>query len=249
MTDRSLPSRSARRSEGGSDPSTSSAPSASPWRLARREGSAQTLHDLNLPDGTIPELWDLQIPAPAIVVGSRQTLPQSGHDRAVAAGVEIAGRRSGGGAVLIEPQTAVWVDVLVPAGHPWFADDLTKAFMAIGERWADALGSLGHIGEVCAKGPDNDDEIARKVCFAGLGWGEVTIDGSKTVGLSQRRTRWGARVQCLADLSGAPAQIGRYVGVTPGEQAIIDRRCGRVIDSTDGAADRLRAAFLSSLSS
>ena len=33
------------------------------------------------------------------------------------------------------------------------------------------------------------------VCFAGLGPGEVSLDGRKLVGLSQRRTRNGVRIQ------------------------------------------------------
>ena len=33
------------------------------------------------------------------------------------------------------------------------------------------------------------------VCFAGLGPGEVLLDGRKLVGLSQRRTRNGVRIQ------------------------------------------------------
>ena len=34
------------------------------------------------------------------------------------------------------------------------------------------------------------------VCFAGIGGGEVIRDGRKVVGISQRRTRAGARFQC-----------------------------------------------------
>ena len=35
------------------------------------------------------------------------------------------------------------------------------------------------------------------MCFAGLGPGEVTVDGRKVVGISQRRTRAAARFQCV----------------------------------------------------
>lgn len=38
--------------------------------------------------------------------------------------------------------------------------------------------------------------LATVVCFAGLAPGEVTVDGAKVVGISQRRTRAGARFQC-----------------------------------------------------
>ena len=38
--------------------------------------------------------------------------------------------------------------------------------------------------------------IRSLVCFAGLGPGEVTVAGAKALGISQRRTRAGARFQC-----------------------------------------------------
>jgi hypothetical protein len=38
------------------------------------------------------------------------------------------------------------------------------------------------------------------VCFAGLAAGEVIVDGAKVVGISQRRTRAGARFQCSVPL-------------------------------------------------
>ena len=37
------------------------------------------------------------------------------------------------------------------------------------------------------------------VCFAGIAPGEVLLDGVKLVGLSQRRTRRGARFQCAVN--------------------------------------------------
>ena len=42
------------------------------------------------------------------------------------------------------------------------------------------------------------------VCFAGVGTGEVSVGDRKLVGLSQRRTRTGARFQCLVHLAWEP---------------------------------------------
>jgi hypothetical protein len=39
---------------------------------------------------------------------------------------------------------------------------------------------------------------SRLVCFAGIGPGEVLVGGRKAVGISHRRTRAGARFQCVA---------------------------------------------------
>jgi lipoate-protein ligase A len=40
-----------------------------------------------------------------------------------------------------------------------------------------------------------DTAWSELVCFAGLGPGELSLDGRKLVGLSQRRTRNGIRIQ------------------------------------------------------
>lgn len=43
------------------------------------------------------------------------------------------------------------------------------------------------------------DRVAGRVaCFAALGPGELSVDGRKVLGISQRRTRFGARFQCIA---------------------------------------------------
>jgi hypothetical protein len=45
-----------------------------------------------------------------------------------------------------------------------------------------------------------DSDWSALVCFAGIGPGEV-LDGAKLVGLSQRRTRAGARIQGLMHIA------------------------------------------------
>lgn len=214
------------------------------WAVERIDGTAQSHHDLAFPERAVAHVWDLRIAAKALVLGSRQKLSESGLARAQLDGVEIATRRSGGGAVLIDPNTAAWIDVLVPMTHPWCGDDLTVAFLAVGERWAQVLRELGHDAEVYRGRPDRHDGLAAQACFAGLGWGEVTIDGSKVVGLSQRRTRWGARVQCLADLSGGAAHVGDYLNLDSAERDQLRTRCGRAIDASARVSDTLAAAFL-----
>jgi hypothetical protein len=47
-------------------------------------------------------------------------------------------------------------------------------------------------------GPLQRTPWSPSVCFAGLGPGEVTLDGRKVVGLSQRRTREAVLFQCCA---------------------------------------------------
>ena len=144
-------------------------------------------------DLTGPEVWVCDLTDAAIVLGSRQTPDVVDADACRAAGLEIVRRRSGGGAVLLRPDAAAWVDVVLP--HGVAPDDVRGSMVWIGERWADVLSSMVsgalavHLGGmVCTP-------WSGLVCFAGVGPGEVAVDGRKFVGLSQRRTRHGIRIQ------------------------------------------------------
>src|SRR5690606_5160197 len=114
-------------------------------------------------------------------------------DACRAAGLGIVRRRSGGGAVLLRPDAVAWIDVVLP--HGVAPDDVRGSMVWIGERWAAVLAASvrGTVavhagGMVCTPWSD-------LVCFAGIGPGEVLVDGRKFVGLSQRRTRRGIRIQ------------------------------------------------------
>lgn len=118
-------------------------------------------------------------------------------------GLAVVSRHSGGGAVLLDPHL-LSLDVLVPVGHPWLAgDDLGAVFGHVGRAWAGALRRVGvaevavHEGPATARRRGSPRErLLAAVCYATLGRGEVTAGGRKLVGLSQRRRRQGALVQC-----------------------------------------------------
>ena len=140
-----------------------------------------------------PEVWVCDLTDAAIVLGSRQTPDLVDVEACRAAGLEIVRRRSGGGAVLLRPDAVVWIDLVLP--HGVAPDDVRGSMVWIGERWGDVLASAvaGEIsvhdgGMVCTPWSD-------LVCFAGVGPGEVLVDGRKFLGLSQRRNRHGIRVQ------------------------------------------------------
>lgn len=142
---------------------------------------------------TEPEVWICDPTDAAIVLGSRQAPDLVDAARCRAAGLSIVRRRSGGGAVLLRPDAVVWIDAVLP--HGVAPDDVRGSMVWIGERWRDVLAA--HIrgdptvhtgGMVCTPWSD-------LVCFAGIGPGEVLVGGRKLVGLSQRRTRLGIRVQ------------------------------------------------------
>jgi lipoate-protein ligase A len=84
------------------------------------------------------------------------------------------------------------------------------------------------------------------VCFAGLGPGEITVDGRKVVGMSQRRTREAALFQCCAALRWEPERLldllalddaARALGAA--ELADVAAGIGRDVDLVGGLVDAL----------
>ena len=135
---------------------------------------------------------------PALVLGSTQPVSVVDSGVAAAAGVDVVRRHSGGGAVLLRPGAVVWVDVLVPAGDPRWEPDVNRAFLWLGRAWAAAVADLGVEGAAVHEGALVRTRWSERVCFAGVGPGEVTVAGHKVVGISSRRRREGALFQCAA---------------------------------------------------
>jgi lipoate-protein ligase A len=165
------------------------------WQVETWLGSAAALHALDWPEPLAPTVWVFEVERPALVLGSAQRPADVDHDALDRAGIDLAQRRSGGGAVLVEPGAGAWIDVLIPRGDLRWDDDVLRSFPWLGQAWVDALADLGLAAEV-HRGALACGAWGRQVCFAAIGSGEVTIDGAKAIGLSQRRTRTGARFQC-----------------------------------------------------
>lgn len=136
---------------------------------------------------------------PALVLGSTQRTPLIDREQAGDAGIEVCQRRSGGGLVYVDPSNSLWIDAVVPRGHGLWKDDVGLAFEWIGQTWARALTAIGAGNHIRVhRGRLMHPDWGRVICFAGLGPGEVVVDGHKVVGLSQRRTKDMARFQGLA---------------------------------------------------
>ena len=133
--------------------------------------------------------------ATTVVLGSRQ--PVSDLDDRVLARetVAVRRRRGGGGAVLLGPGDC-WVEVWLPAGAGTFRDDLRATACLVGECWQSLLASMGLSTEIHRSGVLRPDE-GSVACFAGLGPGELTVQGRKLLGLSQWRSREGALVSSV----------------------------------------------------
>ncbi len=188
-----------------------------PWR---RSGSAGEFHALALPEPVELEVWVFEVEHPALVVGSAQRVEQVVDVEAcAAAGVEVVRRRSGGGAVLLEPGAITWFDVIVPAARlrdEGIGDDIARSMVWMGAHVAGALGEL-EVGAVTVHdGPMVASPWSAAVCFAGVGPGEVLLDGVKLVGISQRRTRAGARFQCAVHTRWSPDRLADLLRSRPG---------------------------------
>jgi len=155
----------------------------------------------------------------AVVLGSLQ--PESDVDagRVTAAGVSVVRRRSGGGAVLVGPDELIWVDIVIPAGDPLWEPDVGRAFWWLGDAWAAALDGAGLSGGQVWRGGLVRGPWSDRVCFAGRGPGEVTVDRAKVVGMAQRRSRTGALFQCAVPVVWDPRSLLDLLALDDGERA------------------------------
>ncbi len=188
--------------------------------VERHRGSAADFHGRDVPDDGGVHVWWFDVSAPAVALGSRQGPELLDHDAVRRAGVEVVRRRSGGGAVLLVPGEVVWVDVVVPVALLPTGLDLRAAMVWMGEIWLQGLLALGadaerlavhHGGMVCTP-------WSSAICFAGIGPGELVLDGRKLVGLSQRRTRAAARFQCAVHRS---VELAAILPLLAGEQPAV----------------------------
>ena len=108
---------------------------------------------------------------------------------------------------MLIPGEVVWVDVLLPAGHPGWADDVHRPMVWLGRAVSAAFRAAGLEGATVHDGAMVRTEHSQLICFDGLGPGEVTTGGAKLVGISQRRTRAAARLQCCWYTSYEPAAL------------------------------------------
>jgi lipoate-protein ligase A len=191
------------------------------WDLEVLAGSAAELHGAAVESRRTVRVHLVE--NPAIVLGSTQ---KDAVDSASASqdGVDVVRRRSGGGAVWLEPGAQVWLDVVLPAGDSLWVDDVRRSPLWLGGAWRGAVGT-GSVWDGPVVG-----EWAREVCFGGIGPGEVYLDGNpvvKLVGISQRRTKDLARFQCIAYLDWRPELLAAYF-VDPQVRAF--RPAARAVD-------------------
>jgi lipoate-protein ligase A len=224
------------------------------WERHLVGGTVAELHERELPLDR-RSVWVMEATVPTLVFGSAQRDGLVDDERAERAGWATARRRSGGGLVALDPAEVVWIDVVVPRGDTLWSDDVGAAFGWLGDAWVRALASMG-LDAVAHRGGAVRPEQGRVICFAGVGTGEVSVGDDKLVGLSQRRTREGARFQCLVHLSWEPERWWPVVrGAVPPDLAqdidptVADRVAwlGHVDDQGSEVRDLLVAALMGQL--
>lgn len=219
------------------------------WTIEQVRGGAGVLHDRGVPARPTRAVSALAVDRPALVLGSTQAEADVDAAACAAAGVAIVRRRSGGGAVLLEPGRVVWVDVVVPAGDRLWDADVGRAFLWLGWAWAAALESCGVEGPRVHEGPLRGGRWGSKVCFAGLGPGEV-VDGRgrKVVGLAQRRTRAGSLFQCAVPLAwDARSMVELLAWPDAGERAEAELELAASVSPVQSPATTIVDALVSSL--
>lgn len=181
------------------------------WALTVERSSVAAFHARQVPEPAVPQVWQHEIDGPAVVLGSTQ--PERDVDLAAcaAAGVDVVRRRSGGGAVWLAPGEVMWIDIIVPRGGDGWSDDVHRTMIWWGQRLCAVLDDLGLPGGSVHEGGLVTSDHSRTVCFDGLGPGEVEAEGAKIVGMSQRRTRTAARLQCCWYLRHDPNDLLRLL--------------------------------------
>ena len=184
----------------------------------------------------------------ALVLGSGQRSDVVDVSAARKMDLPVLRRRSGGGAVLVRPTDLLWVDVLVPRSDPLWHPDVGRAFEWLGRAWQQALAACGVVGEVHT-GPYEPGPWGSLVCFAGRGPGEVSVDGAKVLGLSQRRNSACARFQSGLLRRWVPEALAGLFAMPASKRSTLERDLAGCAGGVPIAEDKILAAFRRALTS
>lgn len=168
-------------------------------------GSCEEFHQRPFPQGKEPVISLFTPTRDAIVLGSTQERSLLNETACLTHDVEIVKRRSGGGLVLLSADSTLWVDVEIPRDHSLWLNDVGDSSLWLGQVFLEVLTGFGQENLELHRGALMKSAWSSLICFAGRGPGEVfAADGSKIVGISQRRTRDWARFQCAVSLRWRP---------------------------------------------
>lgn len=148
--------------------------------------------------------------------------------------------------MLVGLDELVWFDVVLPHSDPRWVDDVSRSFDWLGSAVQDALAGLGVESERHV-GPLVRTAWSDRVCFAGVGPGELLVDSRKLVGMSQRRSKSAARFQ-VAILRRWDGAAHRRLFTTPDAQhREADAELERAATGIHHPPDDILAAVVDSL--
>lgn len=169
------------------------------WRFREVVAGVGEFHAMGHPEGR--EVWlhcwnenKIDNQQSVLVLGSSQRMDTAKTEVLKERDIALVKRQSGGGAVLVEFKSLMWIDVFIPRDDAFWEDDVGKSSIWLGEVWVKTLAEFGAAAEV-HKTPYEPGNWGKLVCFAGRAPGEVFLEGRKSIGISQRRTKQGARFQ------------------------------------------------------
>ncbi len=204
---------------------------ATDWNLQRLSGPASQLfggtaaalnavNDAGLAVDRI--LRVLTVSESTVVLGSSQPLEDIVKP---SLGTPIVRRRSGGGAVWLEPAAMVWFDLMVGRSDQLWSDDVGRATWWVGEAFARALRNSGCRDAVAHRGAMVHNALDRKVCWTGLGPGEVTggAGGPKLVGIAQKRKRRAVVFQVGVLITPCQYLLAEPMGLDPAAILVSER--------------------------
>ena len=113
------------------------------WSIKRSEGSVAARH-LTLPTFESRQIIIHEIDKPTMVFGTTQ----KNMSLEAAIDCDYVYRKSGGGAVFLEPGKVLWVDFVVPREDPLWCDDIRRSSVWLGELWVSAMKEIGLYGKV-----------------------------------------------------------------------------------------------------
>ncbi|NNN19120.1 MAG: hypothetical protein HKL84_04625 [Acidimicrobiaceae bacterium] len=166
------------------------------WRIIGEVGLASEMHSDPMRFAGLRTARFIDVTRSALVLGSNQNFGDVDLQALNRLSAELVVRKSGGGAVFLSPGGQLWVDIAIPKDDQLYDEDVSKSFHVIGEIFFGVLSDFGVHNLVIHTGRLVGGQLSKKICFAGLGPGEITCEGAKVVGMSQRRTSLGAVFQC-----------------------------------------------------
>lgn len=159
------------------------------WRVEAVSLSTESVHDAWPKLGAGQRLCRVVQPTDrALVLGSSTRQAEFDLDRVRQAGLTVVKRNSGGGAVLVEPGSQIWLMLYLGLDDPLVPWDLGRSFLWLGDAVLGLLRELG-LNATMIESRQQRTALGSLICFADLGFGEITIDGAKVLGLAQRRSR------------------------------------------------------------